>query len=432
MISPVPPKVVRVLSKIREVGGAPYLVGGAVRDALLHRDAPIKDFDFEVYQLSIDTLIDALSRFGNVETVGRSFGVIKLFMESSLDLDFALPRRESKTGRGHRGFVVSSEPDMPKQEACARRDFTINAMLMDPFSGEIIDFFGGRRDLSEGILRHTSPHFKEDPLRPLRGMQFAARFNMTLHDETAKLCKSLIAEAKTLAHERIFTEWEKWALYGAYPSRGLAALVRMGWDELFGKMAAWGDLDGDTWRRTLGAVDRAARTAVEAALGRGDRLVLMLGALAHTLSSEDARHLLDRIGLPLQYQTRLTALLSHRQRMSRLETVDIPDVLRLSVALKPESIRSLTRLLRNCDPELTIGDRIEDIASAQGVLDGPLLPLVTGRHLIAKGIPPGREMGGLLRTVFDAQLAGTFSDARGADRWLNEFLSSKATNRLTD
>lgn len=424
MINLVPPKVIRVLSRIREVGGAPYLVGGAVRDALMNRDIPIKDFDFEVYELSIDKLIDALSCFGNVETVGRSFGVIKLFMGDSLDLDFALPRRESKTGRGHRGFVVSSEPNMPKQEACARRDFTINAMLMNPFSGEIIDFFDGQRDLSAGILKHTSPHFVEDPLRPLRGMQFAARFNMILHDDTAKLCRSLVSEAKSLASERIFAEWEKWATFSDYPSRGLEALIKMGWDRLFGKMAAWGAPESEPWRRTLRAVDFAAKTAKEAGLERGDRLVLMLGALTHTLSLEEGRDLLSRIGLPLQYQTRLAPLMSTQLAVSRIKTVDIPTVLKLSISLKPESIRSLTRLLCCCHPDFVKEPEIRRIAESQGVLDGPLIPLVTGRHLIARGVSPGKSMGALLQTVFEAQLNGAFSDSIGAERWLEQFLSS--------
>lgn len=424
MINLVPPKIGRILFKIREVGGTPYLVGGAVRDALIHRDTPIKDFDFEVYELTIDQLIDTLSHFGNVETVGRSFGVIKLFTGDSLDLDFALPRRESKTGRGHRGFVVSSEPNMPKQDACARRDFTINAMLMNPFSGEIIDYFDGQRDLEKGILRHTSPHFSEDPLRPLRGMQFAARFNMVLHDDTAKLCRSLISEAKNLAAERIFAEWEKWARFSNYPSRGLEALTKMGWDRLFGKMADWGPPRSEPWQRIFRAVDLAAKTAKDAGLERGDRLVLMFGALTHLLSPKEGHDLLTRIGLPPQYQTRLAPLMSTRNAVSRIDAVDIPTVLKLSVSLKPESIRSLTRLIRCCYPDFTKEPEIRYIAESQGVLDGPLLPLVTGRHLIARGISPGKSMGTLLQTAFEAQLNGAFSDSKGAEHWLEQFLSS--------
>ena len=112
---------------------------------------------------------------GEVIAVGRAFGVLRV---KGIDCDFSVPRRDSKTGRGHRGFLVESDPNLSMVEAASRRDFTINAVMMDPLTGEVMDPFGGLRDLRGGILRHTSDKFAEDPLRVLRGMQLAARFDL--------------------------------------------------------------------------------------------------------------------------------------------------------------------------------------------------------------------------------------------------------------
>src|SRR5690606_25094854 len=112
-----------------------------------------------------------VERFGRVDTVGESFTVFKV-----AGLDVSLPRRESKTGRGHRAFRVEGDPHLSLADAARRRDFTINAMSRDPLTGELVDPFGGAADLEAGILRMVDPRtFAEDSLRVLRAVQFAAR-----------------------------------------------------------------------------------------------------------------------------------------------------------------------------------------------------------------------------------------------------------------
>ena len=165
--------VKEVARLVKKAGGRALLVGGCVRDSLLGADTEIKDYDLEVYGLESEKLESVLSARFKLDLVGRSFGVIKLH---HYDIDIALPRRETKLGAGHRAFGIDSDPFMPIEDAAARRDFTINAIYRDPLTDEIVDPYGGRRDLEERILRHVSPHFAEDPLRVLRGMQFVARF----------------------------------------------------------------------------------------------------------------------------------------------------------------------------------------------------------------------------------------------------------------
>ena len=218
----------RAIAQQLRAAGATHclLVGGYVRDHLLGIES--KDLDIEVYGLSYAQIAEALRRHHRVDLVGRSFGVVKVGNE----IDISLPRSESKTGVGHTGFAVTVDPKLTPREAAARRDFTINAMAMD-FDGKIFDPFGGRVDLGRGLLRATSAAFQEDPLRVLRGMQFAARFGFDMDQETVEMCRGLRHEFQHLSAERIWEEWHKWATKARYPSKGLALLQSTGWTENF-------------------------------------------------------------------------------------------------------------------------------------------------------------------------------------------------------
>ena len=165
---------------VREEGGRALLVGGCVRDEILGLEP--KDFDLECFGVAPDRLEAALSRHYTLDLVGASFGVLKIHGH---DVDVALPRRETKLGLGHRAFGTECDPFLSLEEASARRDFTVNAIYRDPLTGETLDPWGGVKDLERGVLRHVSDHFREDPLRVLRGMQFVARFNLAPAPETA-------------------------------------------------------------------------------------------------------------------------------------------------------------------------------------------------------------------------------------------------------
>ena len=184
----IPPPLVAALKTLRSAGGRPHLTGGCVRDWQWGLEP--KDFDIEVFGLDYESMGRALAPFGPTDLVGRSFGVLKLRLDG-LEYDFSLPRRESKTGAGHRGFVIAPDPSLTEAEAAARRDFTINSLAYDPLTDRLIDPHGGVADLKKKILRHTSEAFAEDPLRVLRAMQLAARFDLTMVPETVALCRSI-------------------------------------------------------------------------------------------------------------------------------------------------------------------------------------------------------------------------------------------------
>src|SRR5437773_2891200 len=224
---PIPSGLRRLLDALCAAQGRPFIVGGAVRDALLA--LPVKDFDVEVFGLSTGSLKAALMPLGSVNAVGEAFTVFKLGGLEGVEgaVDVSLPRRDSKVGPGHRGIAVQGDPGLAPEEAARRRDFTINAMLFDPCSAEILDFFGGRRDLGARVLRAVDPsRFGEDPLRALRAVQLASRYELSVEPETARLCASMpLAE---LPADRVFGEIEKLLLKSSRPSLGLRLLREWG------------------------------------------------------------------------------------------------------------------------------------------------------------------------------------------------------------
>lgn len=439
-----------ILAAIEAAGGTPLIVGGAVRDYLLGLEP--KDIDVEVYHLDVERLADVLARFGRVDAVGRSFGILKLRLPDGQEYDFALPRRESKVGAGHRGFIAAPDPRMTPQEAAARRDFTINALALTP-AGTVLDFFGGQADLRAGILRHTTTAFAEDPLRVLRAMQLAARFDLRLAPETAALCRSLLPEAATLSIERIWGEWQKWALKGRMPSSGLRILIETGWIALYPELAALIDCpqdpayhpEGTVWQHTLHVCDAAARIAERDGLEGEQRAVLLFAALCHDLGKpaatirdpdgrvrspdhaqagvEPARSFLQRIGSPKGITSPALRLVrEHMVHMSAAVTARA--VRRLAVRLAPTTIEQWGRLVeadysgRPPRPPHAPGAPFVELARQLGVAGGPPAPLLQGRHLIAAGMTPGPHLGALLRRAYQAQLDGQFATVEDGLAWV--------------
>ena len=216
-----PEKVISLAHAVRAEGGRALLVGGCVRDLLMGREP--KDWDVEVYGIEPAKLRAMLDRFGSVNVVGEAFTVYKL----GADFDVSLPRRERKSGRGHRAFVIEGDPAMTIEDAARRRDFTINAILEDPLSGAVIDPFHGRDDIKNKILRAVSlDTFAEDSLRVLRAAQFAARFEFDIAAETVGLCRGI--DLSDLPAERVWGVVEKLLLRARRPAIGLACLRELG------------------------------------------------------------------------------------------------------------------------------------------------------------------------------------------------------------
>ena len=457
------PEALRAALEAVRRHGRPRLVGGCVRDWLLGLEP--EDFDVEVAGVDFEGLRATLAPFGATDVVGRSFGVIRLQLDGRT-YDFSLPRRESKTGAGHRGFRIEPDPSLDDAAAAARRDFTVNAMMYDPFSGVVVDPHGGRADLEAGVLRHTSPAFGEDPLRVLRAFQLAGRFGFRLAAATAELCRTLAPHYAELAQERVWGEWQKWAEKSRLPARGLAVLEETGWLLHFPELAAlrgtpqepaWHP-EGDVFTHTQRCLDALAALDEWQAAPARRRGVLMLAVLAHDFGKPSTTQRAERRGIPRwtspgheaaggapteSFLRRIGApqdtapavvplVLSHLAHHHGGDgSFSDASMRRLARKLAPATVDDLA-LVMTADalgrppldpgPTLALIRGLREHARALALAQAAPRPLVLGRHLLALGLVPGPSFKPLLDAAFEAQLDGAFADEAGGVEWLRRHL----------
>ena len=442
---PIPENIIDLSRAIGDAGGRALLVGGCVRDMLLNT-AP-KDWDLEVYQLAPPKLREILDQHGPVNVVGESFTVYKV----GHGLDVSVPRRERKVARGHRGFVIDGDPSMSVAEATRRRDFTINSILLDPLSGEVIDPYAGRKDLENHVLRMVSPEtFAEDSLRVLRAAQFAARFELAIDEETVALCRQV--DVTDLPAERIWGEIEKLILQARRPSIGFDWLHKFGvLDEMFPEVASLIDVpqdpewhpEGDVFVHTLLTIDRARELIDD--LSYAKKVTVMLAAVAHDFGKPPTTEFLEGrwrsrgheeagVGPTESFLTRLN-----------VHSLDGYDVRGQVIALVREHLKpgefykkrlevgegAFKRLARKCELDLlyrvaradSLGRNAEWVPKEQWytaeaqewfierakeleVTETAPAPILLGRHLIELGMQPGPMMGEITRAVYEMQLDG--------------------------
>jgi tRNA nucleotidyltransferase (CCA-adding enzyme) len=449
----------RIAELVRTHGGRALVVGGWVRDRLLGR--PGKDLDIEVYGIAADRLRELLEEVGPVNTVGESFTVYKVE-----DVDVSLPRRESKIGRGHRAFAVTGDPNMPPEEAARRRDFTINSIAWDVLTDEYIDPYGGRRDLHDKVLRVVDPStFAEDSLRVLRGIQFAARFDLEMDPRTQEICRRIPLD--DLPAERIWGEIEKLLLLADRPSRGFARALELGViDRLFPELKAivgcaqepeWHP-EGDVWVHTLMVVDEA-RKRIDG-LERPQQIAVMLGAVCHDLGKPSTTQVVDgRIRSLDHEQAGVAPTLAVLDRLN-VQTIGGFDVRQQVVGLVAHHLKPLAfvksatpvgdgayrRLALKADLELLarlaeadcLGrtghfdcsgiSRFLERARALGVQHAAPEPIVKGRHLLALGVEPGPRMGEMLKQIYERQLDGQVTTVEEGLKLARDLTESEARN----
>lgn len=441
----VPQKLVRLSQAVNDVGGRAMLNGGCVRDELM--GARPKDWDVEVYGIEPEKLREIIESIGEVNVVGEAFAVYKL----AGGIDVSLPRRERKQGKGHRGFIVEGDPHMSFEEACSRRDFTVNAILKDAITGEIVDPFDGRGDIERKLLRHVSDaSFAEDSLRVLRAAQFSARLNFHVADETRDLCKQI--DLSDIAKERIWGEIEKLLLRSSEPSIGLEFLYEVGAiAKLFPELQAlvgvpqepeWHP-EGDVDVHTMMVVDEA-RSLIDD-LDYAKQVTVMLGALCHDLGKPPTTEFVDgRVRSRGHDEAGVEPTLSFLNKLG-VYTLDGYDVRGQVVELvryhlkpgmffkakPPVGDGAFRRLARKVEPDLLYrvakadslgrypdGDRskaifgceaqewfIQKVRELQVETNAPQ-PILMGRHLIDLGLQPGPLFKQMLDAVYELQLDG--------------------------
>jgi tRNA nucleotidyltransferase (CCA-adding enzyme) len=463
----IPQQIQDLAKAIREQGGRALLVGGCVRDELMGEQP--KDWDVEVYGIEPARLRNVLDHFGDVNVVGEAFTVYKLGQY----LDVSIPRRERKSGRGHRAFVIEGDPAMTIQEATRRRDFTINAILQDPLTGEIIDPVHGQDDLAAGRLRAVSPEtFVEDSLRVLRAAQFAARFEFDIESETVALCR-LIALGD-LPAERIWGELEKLLLRARHPSIGFKWLRELGvLEQLFPELQSLIDVpqepewhpEGDVWIHTLLTADRAHELIGDLDYPR--QVTVMLAAACHdfgkpaTTAFVDGRirsreheeggvqptiDFLDRLNLYTLagYDVRAQVIALVRNHLKPGEFYkkrgEVGDGAFRRLAHKCElnllyRVAKADSLGRNADwvPREKWFDAeaqewfIERAKELEVTAQAPT-PILLGRHLLEMGMQPGPRVGEITKAIYEMQLDGRVRELSDAKEAAKEMMSTDYTD----
>lgn len=455
---PLSPPLVRLVEHLSHHGIKPIFVGGFVRDFFTEHTT--SDLDIELYGVtSLESLEALLCPFGKLGLYGKSFGVLKLNYEG-YSIDFSPPRTESKSGFGHKGFELEWFSDLDFSAAARRRDFTINAIGYDPLTQTLLDPFGGVEDLKAKRLKCVDPEtFIDDPLRVLRAVQFAARFELTCDDALLALCREMIASGalKELPKERIFEEFKKLLLQSNRPSIGMALLHDMGALGFFTPLDRLEETpqekdshpEGSVWVHTLMALDSMA------SLRRGEwreDIVLMLAVLLHDIGKPDttitadgilnapkhaeigaeiARGWLERITEDKTLISRILPLIRYHgwpRKLYRAHAGD-SDILRLSTHVCIRDLilvakadffgRAFVDDIPKC---FEAGEWLYERASALGVLVEPPVPLLMGRDLIALGMSPSEAFKSILERAYDAQLDQLFCTRDQGLEWLKKVL----------
>ncbi len=395
-------QLIKISEDIRSTGGRAFLVGGFARDSLLGINGKTRDFDIEVYSINQEKLLEILSRHGKPNLIGKAFGVIHL-SRHGIHYDFSFPRTESKIGTGHRAFDVQTDSNLTFEEAARRRDFTINAMGMELPNLELIDPYNGRKDLEDKILRHVSEAFAEDSLRVLRGVQFAARFELVAAKETVELCKTL--SLSDLSRERIEEEFRKWLLKGVKPSFGLDFFCQAGLQKMFFEIGFEG---GD-----LGKIlDYLAKH--KNGLNSQEAEIIMFAGLLCLPSAKPLDFLKKWIPVNILLK-KVPALLNSLPLLNINSKSDLR-----RCALKAGGLKLPAMLKSGIQNDSEIYSEAQKIGSEMGIWEKSPEPFITGQILLDMGFKPGPKFGEIIKLVFEMQLKGEVRNKEEAIFYINE------------
>lgn len=422
-----------IAKEVGNAGGQVYLVGGCVRDELLGIDS--KDIDIEVFGLSENSLTSILTKLGELQEVGRAFGVFKL---KGYDVDIALPRREKKSynsSNSHRDFEIKTAPFISTSDAVKRRDITINGLMKNVLTNEVVDTCGGVDDLTNRKIRHIDSNtFVEDPLRVFRVAQFAARLDFSIDSETLELCKSI--DTSALSKERVFSETAKALLKSNKPSIYFESLREM--NQLDNQFSKLQELIGikqnqlyhkeDVWTHTMLVIDEAAKVRELAE----NKLGFMLSALCHDLGKIVSTYI-DEMGNYHSYgheeqgvliANKLLAGLTNNKQLTSYVLNMVKDHMKPNIKANNKSrLKSTNKMFYEsiCPNDLVLLSKCDELGRVPRVSSGNFewlmcrladynklmeKPYVKGKDLVDAGIKPGEKFKELLEFATKLRLAG--------------------------
>ena len=484
---PVPKFLDEMSQKIQEIGGSLQIVGGAPRDFIMGKSP--KDWDVEVFGLTQNKLEEFLSKNTTIakkqskiegqkgegsSLIGKDFGVFKTKHDGQ-EYEFSMPRKEEKTGAGHKGFDVEFDPFMSKLDAAKRRDLTINSISYDPLNKKFIDPLGGIKDLENKVMKPTSSRFKEDPLRVLRAMQFAGRYDLKADKKLIEYAKSMTGEFKSLPTQRVRDEWMKWASKSEKPSAGLEFLKQSGWIKHFPEIDNLQGVpqsktyhpEGDVFEHTKLVTDAVAKNPKWREMDSKSRAETMFSALGHDFGkpthtqiqpdgkitskghaaagAKPFEKFLSRIlpeGEAAKWAKKLKPIqrdhMLHSQKdfgdnkmsdksLNRLVnrvTAGGANMDQFLVQLEGDMQRHMSSEIitrKFTDKDALNIDSLREKINKRNLTSGPPKDLVQGRDLIKEGLAsPGPEMGRILKELREAQLDNKFKTTQdGIDYFKN-------------
>ena len=354
----------------------PVIIGGYVRDFLLGIES--KDIDIELYNVeNIDILENLLQKFGSVNEVGKSFNVIKLCIDD-LDLDFSLPRIDSKIGKGHRGFKTTANSHLDFKTATSRRDFTINAIGYDVIEQKLLDPFNGIEDLKNKELKAVDiEKFGEDPLRVFRAIQFASRFDLKINEDLLMLCEKIVRrdQISYLSKERIYIEIEKLLLKAPKPSTGFILLKEMGLFQIFKE---FGSLSHKEFLETINLLDHKEK--FQNNLTNKQLLITIFTLLTSRFDLNQLDSFLHRLCDDKEIVHKVTNIHNFLNFPTYTLAMRIDKTI-LSAYLKAIGIKNYKTIVNGVEPK------------------------VKGKDLIASGLQPSEDFGKILQQKYQEQIA---------------------------
>ena len=400
-------KIEEIATLIKQSGGNTYLVGGAVRDAILNK--PIKDEDYCITGFTSEKF---LQLFPNAKVRGKAFEVFDLEGK-----EFALVRRETKIGKGHKEFVIETNEEITIEEDLKRRDITINSIAQDVLTKEIIDPFGGKEDLENKIIRATSSRFSEDPLRVYRVARIASSLNFIVSRKTLNMMNKLKDELLTLSKERVFAEFRK-ALETDKPSIFFkvlrdAEVLDVHFKEVYDLIGAIQPIkyhpEGDSYNHTMLALDNSAKLTKDVKVrfctlvhdlgkGRTPKEMYPHHYNHEQRGQEPVRNLCKMLGTPNDWKKMgTTAVLEHMKggifpqmtiakKVSFIEKID-----KSSLGLKGLQIVVYSDRCRNADSSK---EEIKDEKYDFYKIGNKMLKTIDGEYIKKKfNLKPGIEFG---------------------------------------
>ena len=400
----------KIFDKLNKNNIRSIIVGGYIRDKFLNLNS--KDIDIELFGVSTyDELKRILQEFGEVNTVGKSFGVCKLSLKT-LDLDFTLPRRDNKIAAGHCGFEIIIETTIDFKTASSRRDFTMNAIGYDLIEKKLLDPFNGQEDIKNKILRAVNiDTFSEDPLRVLRAVGFASRFNFRLDNSLFLLCKNM-CEKNLLAElpkERIYTELEKILLKSNKPSSAFLLLKELNALVYFTPLDS---LNNNDFSNVLDALDTMARLKTKS---KKTNMQLMLSVLCYKFTKKDRHIFISNLTNDKKTFNKIDILLDTLFCTVYTDS----DILRLATKVNIEYFLLFSQAIhKEIDEDVFI--KLKQRAIDLKVLHQKSKAYLQGKDILALGLEPSKEFSILLNHAYEAQINLEINSKDEALQWLQK------------